>query len=406
MATTKKQIVGAAILSLVFALSISNGMTADAFYSVSAPGMNAVIVFDKQQSLDEAQVTALLSLGTIGDDKFTLPVNAEVAVLESNLDKERVKVKILRGIHSGEIVWVPAFYLRGEGRLLDKNAKIDSQTGKPVKLALFRDAAALQKVREGGAFAMFMAAGTGECFFVPQGTIVEVISVGAPQSSITKVRIRDEGEYQNTNCLAASTYVVLEGKAKLFSPSSKEVTVFKTQASLDRVRQMAAKFFEKKIANSGFVVPNGTRVRVLGGEAKKKNVEIIDGDNKGKKGWVYAVWVQEHQSVSSSSQRGNKTLLPTFRLDLSGSNEIRVRNPNDFGISVGVRSGNKGRDFEVEANGVSSVNLPDGKYDIFFVYSDKPNALFQGDSFTLNGNGVEIQIVKVVNGNYGIRQVK
>jgi len=40
------------------------------------------------------------------------------------------------------------------------------------------------------------------------------------------------------------------------------------------------------------------------------------------------------------------------------------------------------------------------------VYSSKPDELFQGDSFTLNGNGVEIQIVKVVSGNYSIRQVK
>jgi len=48
---------------------------------------------------------------------------------------------------------------------------------------------------------------------------------------------------------------------------------------------------------------------------------------------------------------------------------------------------------------------PDGRYDIYFVYSSKPDALFQRDSFTLNGNGVEIQIIKVVSGNYSIRQV-
>jgi len=55
---------------------------------------------------------------------------------------------------------------------------------------------------------------------------------------------------------------------------------------------------------------------------------------------------------------------------------------------------------------VETVYVPDGKYDIYFVYSNKPQALFQGDSFTLNGNGVEIQIVKVVDENYNIRQVK
>ena len=41
-----------------------------------------------------------------------------------------------------------------------------------------------------------------------------------------------------------------------------------------------------------------------------------------------------------------------------------------------------------------------------FQYSTDPDGLYQGDAFTLNGNGVEIQIVKLVRGNYGIRKVK
>ena len=73
---------------------------------------------------------------------------------------------------------------------------------------------------------------------------------------------------------------------------------------------------------------------------------------------------------------------------------------------MGLRSGDKGKDFEIAANGVSSVYVPDESYNIYFVYSNKPDALFQGDSFALNGNGVEVQIVKVVGGNYGIRRVK
>lgn len=34
------------------------------------------------------------------------------------------------------------------------------------------------------------------------------------------------------------------------------------------------------------------------------------------------------------------------------------------------------------------------EYKIYFVYSNKPDALFQGDDFVLNSNGIEIQIVK------------
>ena len=98
--------------------------------------------------------------------------------------------------------------------------------------------------------------------------------------------------------------------------------------------------------------------------------------------------------------------LPPFKQALQGTNPVRVRNPNDFAVAAGVRAGDMGKNFEIAANAVATVYIPDGKYDIYFVYSDKSGALFQGDSFTLNNNGVEIQIVKVVDGNYGIRQVK
>lgn len=98
--------------------------------------------------------------------------------------------------------------------------------------------------------------------------------------------------------------------------------------------------------------------------------------------------------------------LPTYQENLSGGNEVRVRNPNNFSVKTGIRSGQKGVDLDVPANDTRSVYIPNGRFDIYFVYSDRTDALFQGDSFTLSNNGVEIQIVKVVNGNYSIRQVK
>jgi prepilin-type N-terminal cleavage/methylation domain-containing protein len=101
-----------------------------------------------------------------------------------------------------------------------------------------------------------------------------------------------------------------------------------------------------------------------------------------------------------------QNLLPPFSEELQGDNPVRVKNPNNFAVSTGIRSGGHGKNFDVPADGVQTVDVPNGKYDIYFVYSDRPDALFQGDSFTLNNNGVEIQIVQVVNGNYNIRQVK
>jgi hypothetical protein len=108
--------------------------------------------------------------------------------------------------------------------------------------------------------------------------------------------------------------------------------------------------------------------------------------------------------LTATEQVGN--LFPQFTSELRGVNEVRISNPNGFAVTAGVRSGKGGKNLQVLAGSTASVWVPDDRYDIYFVYSDKPDALFQGDSFTLNGNGVEIQIVKVVNGNYGIRQVK
>jgi hypothetical protein len=73
---------------------------------------------------------------------------------------------------------------------------------------------------------------------------------------------------------------------------------------------------------------------------------------------------------------------------------------------VAVRSAGKGIDFTVPASGVSSIYLPDGGYDVYFNYSNEPNAVYQGDGFNLAGNGAEIRIVQVVGGNYGIRKVR
>jgi hypothetical protein len=103
---------------------------------------------------------------------------------------------------------------------------------------------------------------------------------------------------------------------------------------------------------------------------------------------------------------GLESQLPLFQKTLKGRNEVRVKNPNDFSVVAGVRKGKTGINLHIPANGTKSVFVPDGNYEIFFVYSNRPDALFQGDSFTLNNNGVEIRIVKVVDGNYGIRQVK
>ena len=75
-------------------------------------------------------------------------------------------------------------------------------------------------------------------------------------------------------------------------------------------------------------------------------------------------------------------------------------------VTAGLRSSKKGKDFSIPAGAMRSAYVPNGRYDIYFRYSNDDEGIYQGDSFTLAGNGVEIQIVKRTDGNYGIRKVK
>ena len=112
------------------------------------------------------------------------------------------------------------------------------------------------------------------------------------------------------------------------------------------------------------------------------------------------------QSRPQTQGRQGATGLPKYSAELKGGNEVRVRNPNGFSVQVALRSGAKGKDFSVPPKGSSSAFMPDGDYEIYFVYSNEPDSLYRGDSFVLRQNGVEIQIVQVVGGNYSIYRVK
>jgi len=174
--------------------------------------------------------------------------------------------------------------------------------------------------------------------------------------------------------------------------------------------------FTPKLKQNASHFPEGATMFINVGNipAKIENVILQKGEYGAKKGdrfiklsnKAYKSSPRIETSKSKISSAVETAILPSFKFSLQGNNEVRIKNPNDFKVTVGLRSGKKGKDFDVPSNGVSSVYIPDGGYDIYFVYSNKPDALFQGDSFTLSNNGIEIQVVKVVGGNYGIHQVK
>lgn len=99
--------------------------------------------------------------------------------------------------------------------------------------------------------------------------------------------------------------------------------------------------------------------------------------------------------------------LPPIQAPLSGRNEIRIRNPNSYSVKVQLRTGTFASNFNVPPGGVASGHGPDGKYEIFFIHSNEPESLYQGDDFTVSsGNGVEITLTAVIGGNYGVRKIR
>jgi tetratricopeptide (TPR) repeat protein len=78
---------------------------------------------------------------------------------------------------------------------------------------------------------------------------------------------------------------------------------------------------------------------------------------------------------------------PPYDHELDGLNEIRVENPHNFPVVVGLRCDREGQDFAVAPRRVRKVNVHAGKIHVFFRHRDYPEGVFQGDSFSYHPEG-------------------
>lgn len=109
--------------------------------------------------------------------------------------------------------------------------------------------------------------------------------------------------------------------------------------------------------------------------------------------------------LPSASDNALPKNWPSYTEPLSGDNEVRIDNPNNRAVKVGLRCGGKGKDFMVAIQSVRSVWVPNGSYQIFFIYQDEPDAVYQGDDFTLRDNSVIIRLVASPHGNFRLRRL-
>jgi len=112
------------------------------------------------------------------------------------------------------------------------------------------------------------------------------------------------------------------------------------------------------------------------------------------------------EPAAVSIAKSMQAAWPDLPREIEGRNLVRVVNSNAFAVKVGLRSAAGGKDFSVAPGDSATASAPDGRYDVYFRYENEPESLYQGDAFSLAGSGVQIDLVKVINGNYMIHKVK
>ncbi|MCA1902853.1 MAG: hypothetical protein LDL53_11675 [Candidatus Hydrogenedens sp.] len=103
-------------------------------------------------------------------------------------------------------------------------------------------------------------------------------------------------------------------------------------------------------------------------------------------------------SVMRQKLARQRVRLPDFTYRLrDGAYEIRINNPLDTSVKVGIRSGKRGKDITLPPNGTRSLKVPKGDYQIFYIRDDDPTTVQQGGVIQIDGlfiGDVEVLLLK------------
>ncbi|UCC29289.1 MAG: hypothetical protein JSU86_13935 [Phycisphaerales bacterium] len=90
----------------------------------------------------------------------------------------------------------------------------------------------------------------------------------------------------------------------------------------------------------------------------------------------------------------------------TGPSLIKVVNPVRDTVLVIFSSNGYAGSFFVEHGEASQYSVSNGRYQMFFIYSDEPEALYQGDDVTVWNQISIITLQLVPDGNYNIRRIR
>lgn len=101
-----------------------------------------------------------------------------------------------------------------------------------------------------------------------------------------------------------------------------------------------------------------------------------------------------------------RAVMPRYTIPLRGDIEFCVVNSSKSAVTVRILSGNAGADLYIAAGARRSVLVPVGLYQLYYIFSDDPSALYQGDDVEIPWNATRVSIqLNTGHGNYSIRRV-
>jgi len=105
------------------------------------------------------------------------------------------------------------------------------------------------------------------------------------------------------------------------------------------------------------------------------------------------------------------SLFPVKERILQGSgarplnSNIAVSNPNKFSVAIAITTETEVMYSMVAPEASKTLGVPNGEYDIFFVYSNEPETLYQGDKITVENQTMTLTLKPAGEGNYGMKKV-
>ncbi len=102
-----------------------------------------------------------------------------------------------------------------------------------------------------------------------------------------------------------------------------------------------------------------------------------------------------------------KAKLPDYRWGLRhGAYEVRIHNPSDTTVKVGLRAGEGGKNVSIPPRSTESIRVDRANYELYYVFADNPYVLHKGGGIDLDSYWMADVEVTLFNEDYDLRTLE